>query len=263
MNKFVKFEFDECLWPRCFDNNAVRFLGGRNDGGYPVLEVDLPKLSGFVSLGISTDWAFEDEICRLTGIKGVGFDAQTSKTLLLKHFSGAIIRFKIFQALIYAKRFFELPILLSSRFGNWFLIKKNVGFHSECDDWITFEEALEKCSTLTGNLLKIDIEGGEYRIMNSVIEKADSFQVILFEFHDADLNIGVIRKSIEKLRSKGFSPYFLRPNNCAPFRSDGLPVVFEIGLSRSPSQGIRETYQLERDAMNSPDRFPCFVQLRK
>ena len=47
--------------------------------------------------------------------------------------------------------------------------------------------------------LKIDIEGSEYRILDSILENQNRISGIAIEFHDCDLHLDKIKRFIDKL----------------------------------------------------------------
>jgi hypothetical protein len=91
---------------------------------------------------------------------------------------------------------------------------------------ITFDEVILK--TKSKNIfLKVDIEGSEYRIIDSVVKHADRISAIAIEFHNADALRPIFISAIKKLQKK-FKIVHLHANNHAGHAKDGFPECPEI-----------------------------------
>lgn len=249
------FVFDRCLWPKNFGDNRMTLFGGMRDGGYPILNLDKSLVRYFVSIGVSSDWGFEISLLQQLKLHGKSFDGQTKPKLLIRHLLGALFRADFLLVFLLIRRVLQFALVKTGQISRWELVTKNIGFDSVCGGWISLDSVFKQCGYPADILLKVDIEGGEYRILPDIVKHADRIHVLLIEFHDADVHSQIIERFSDVLRVSGLTPYFLRPNNCAPSRGDGKCCVFEIGFSRSPSSGLRADYSLPVDMLNSADGY--------
>ena len=113
-----------------------------------------------------------------------------------------------------------------------------MGINTNTSNYCTLSTILD--STKHKNIfLKIDIEGSEYRLLNTLILNQDRISGLVLEFHDCDLHINSIKSFIENF---SLQLVHIHANNCAPIRlDDGLPLVLELTFSKY-SKVLNETY---------------------
>ena len=75
--------------------------------------------------------------------------------------------------------------------------------------------------------LKIDIEGAEYRIIDSILKHAESIMGMAIEFHETDPYRIIFIDTIKKLQ-KEFAIVHIHGNNDGPLAIDFLPETLEI-----------------------------------
>ena len=79
--------------------------------------------------------------------------------------------------------------------------------------------------------MKIDIEGSEYRLLDTLILNQNRITGLVIEFHDCDLHLDVINKFIKSFDIK---LAHIHANNFAPIRSnDMLPLSLELTFSKN------------------------------
>jgi hypothetical protein len=111
-------------------------------------------------------------------------------------------------------------------------IKKFVGLNSDGELYCSLESILEQFQEET-IFLKIDVEGFEYRFLETIIKYQDKVCGLAMEFHDCDLHILKIKNFIEHLR---LDLVHVHANNYAPINLDGgLPLVLELTFSEGPN----------------------------
>lgn len=76
---------------------------------------------------------------------------------------------------------------------------------------------------------KIDIEGSEYRILDTLIEHADRIEGLVIEFHDVDLNMQRICDFVTQFPLK---LCHIHANNFAPVLKSGTPLVVELSFTK-------------------------------
>jgi hypothetical protein len=93
--------------------------------------------------------------------------------------------------------------------------------------------------------LKIDIEGSEYRILNTIIANQDRISGLVIEFHDSDLHKDRIKTFIQNLSLKLVHIHAnngVHSINGGPVRLDeNFPFLLELTFSKY-CKVLNETY---------------------
>jgi hypothetical protein len=77
---------------------------------------------------------------------------------------------------------------------------------------------------------KIDIEGGEYRMLPALMRDADKVCGMVIEFHDCDI-CGDTLESLMRTLLNDFAVVHLHGNNCAPaIAGTDIPRALEVTL---------------------------------
>jgi hypothetical protein len=212
-------------------NSLVR-LGQDYDGGYLVDEKDVQEAECLLSLGINDDWSFEKAFCKQNDVDVLAFDGSIGASRFLK---GALNYLPLFFLPVFFRR--ASTYLDYKRFfkGKHRHIKSFVGIDAPPSDLSmrrVFEILRAQCSGMC--FLKIDIEGSEYRILDDVIEHAETTTALAIEFHDCDLHLGRIEAFIQ---SYPLQLIHVHANNFASLTPEGLPMVLELTFSsRTPAE---------------------------
>ena len=170
-------------------------LGKNNDGGYLVNPQDILKTQHIISLGIGTDFSFEQDFYAKNPCSLAAYDASVSQD-----------NPKVKEFFTSDKRFYP----------------KNVGIN-----WgdIKFEDLI-----VADNIfLKCDIDGGEYAIMNDIIKHSSKFTGIAIELHACNdaKNLSAILNFISKLNQK---LVHVHVNNYFYYKTDtgSIPDILEL-----------------------------------
>ena len=204
-------------------NDLIR-LGRDNDGGYLVSEIDIKKSNILISLGIDDDWSFEEHFSKINDIPVYAYDASVNLKFWAKRaLTQTIINpfsFYIF------KKIFSYIIFFRNNKKH---IKKFVGLNTNFKNYCTLSSIL-KSLNFKNVFLKIDIEGAEYRVLDTLIYNSEKISGLVIEFHDCDIHLDKIKKFISKFDLK---LVHIHANNFAPIRSnDMLPIVLELTFSK-------------------------------
>ena len=78
-------------------------------------------------------------------------------------------------------------------------------------------------------ILKSDIEGDEYNIIDQIIVYSNRIQMLIIEFHWIDKNENIFVESVKKLQKK-FEIIHIHANNHLETLKNGLPIILEITL---------------------------------
>jgi hypothetical protein len=110
---------------------------------------------------------------------------------------------------------------------------------------------MKQCDPAGAILLKVDIEGWEYGILDQIVEWQDSFSGLVIEFHDVDTNKAKIQSFLDELRR--LRVVWIHGNNLGGTDTDGDPVVIEMALA-VPSSDEFSDMPHALDVPNNPDQ---------
>ena len=245
-------------------------VGPKGDCGYVIPKSVAEKTNGMYSIGISTNWEFEVEMAaRNPKLKISAFDRTSGWTVfayvalrnLLRGDPSELekmsINFRMKSALYYLK--------LSVKFLTFFSGKKKfdrkwVRELSTSKSEISFADSVQGIFDVCEVMVKIDIEGGEYELSESLIEclrkNLKDINSVVMEFHDTRDR----RIEFEYL-VRGISSVIpivhIHGNNCVVVSPDGLPEVVEITFAKDCESGYSDDVVFPLgglDYPNDPDK---------
>ncbi len=202
-------------------------VGRKNDGGYLVSKRDIEASDLLIGLGISDDWSFESDFVLRNKVPVLAYDGSIGGSIFLHQL---IRNFYCGKRSDFLK---SLKIYLS--YKKFFTndrrhIGKFVGIYY---GYASMSEVLSNVES-TNLFLKIDIEGGEYQLLDDLIQNQHRIHGLVIEFHDCNLHLQRIADFIEKF---SLSIVHVHANNCAPlFQNSGLPLALEITFSKNAEQ---------------------------
>jgi len=205
-------------------------IGSKNDGGY-VIPKKIKKVDTIISFGLGDDWSFEKELFKLGIVKKFVFYDHTvsTKGLITRTKSRITIKRFSFSALC-----FRLLILV--RYIVDFKIKK----YSHISKKITDSEnnsletnLLAVSDSLPDNefILKIDIEGSEYHLIDQLCSISQRVPLLIIEFHDTETNKKYFEKSLKKLLELYVNCH-VHANNYDLLGENGIPRTLEFTFGR-------------------------------
>lgn len=206
-------------------DSSFRF-GSIEDGGYLITPKYLLEADFLFSGGISSNVEFEYDVFRYNKtIQIIGIDPTVSKSKLLlkalvRPFFGKsnklryLINVLNFIDLQYTGRFTHIAKWLNKDFGIF-------------DAFKSLNLSIEKKKIL----LKLDIEGSEYDLLNEIVVNKECFTCMVFEFHDLDKKSDLLLDFLSNLESD-FSLTSIEINPSGGFFSSNLPKNIEITLER-------------------------------
>jgi hypothetical protein len=257
--------------------NKMR-TGPANEGGYVVYKPSLYNTNMLISYGVGWDIRFEVDYYNLTNNKIHMFDP----TMFDKDF----INWSHCKRLLYQFRIRQLCNYMSFSYG-WkkkiaYLKKHDIWFHNEgiaAETKVkhdTFARHLIKLNiTAERILLKIDIEGNEYAVLNdSDFHKSlCNVELLIIEFHDLKNKLRSLEFIIQKLKEQ-FELVHIHGNNCGKsftlYRDMSdlvFPDVIEMTFVRKESLSKEDILDSEMDypccGLDSPNSFlaPDFERL--
>jgi len=208
-------------------------VGNQNDGGYVVPRRAVRSSTALVSFGVSTDWSFEQHFMQINpDVEIHAYDHTVSERLFKHNFHKGLVKFLLgalaFDAL---RNQFELWRSFRAFFGQHatHFRQRIYDAHLQPLD-ATLEEVFAR--TRSGKIfLKIDIEGGEYRIIGDILRNADRIEALVIEFHDTKPLREVFCGAVRRLQER-FDVVHLHGNNCGPLAPDGFPDFVEITFAK-------------------------------
>jgi hypothetical protein len=235
-------------------------VGKSADGGYLLPRSRLGDVDAVLSFGLATDWSFEEQLARLrpgipihvydhtVGAKSFYRAAKSRSWKFLgggTSFTDVRMRWKTYTGY---RRFFS---------GRHCHYAERVFNRRDDQNDATLEVAFGRLSDAHHVLLKVDIEGSEYRIVPAIGGFAERIDLLAIEFHDTDPLRPVFEAQIRSLLEH-FAIVHLHANNITGVAEDGLPDAVEITFvnkrHRLPEQRRERLPLAGLDQPNDPGR---------
>ena len=208
-------------------SNLIR-LGRKYDGGYVIDKRVIDKTKTIITCGLEAEWSFEKEFQKYNGdCKIIAFDHTVNKKFwinrFLKDFVSLLLlrNINLYQILDVFK-YVEYSSFFSGK--NKHFLKKIVSQKKNKKNQITITEAIGDNKDI---VLKIDIEGDEYKVLKEIDKNLNKINLVIIEFHDLPKNIKKIEKFIKKTK---FKNVHINANNYGIVDSNGIPQVIEMTL---------------------------------
>lgn len=226
-------------------------VGKDNDGGYLISRSDMMESNLLISIGVSNDWSFEKEFRKLNKVEVIAYDASISSLFFLKKLLSSALRFhNPAQFFAEAINLFDYWDFFNGRSAKH--IERFVGFDSiggaPFDSYVTLQSVFDAQKSKR-IFLKVDIEGSEYRILETIVKNQHRLSGLVVEFHDCDLHIEKISDFLKKMELR---VVHIHANNFAPVSSINLlPLVMELTFSRFASELISPIFPHAYDMPNN------------
>lgn len=217
------------LWPS-LSVPLIR-IGPCEDGGYVLPKDIYQNTSQLLSFGVNVDWRFERSLFDELEIPVELYEAQSVLRLIVRYFAGGIVK-KLLGRASWA--------LVSERLSRTidyfvFFSKSNVNLHRQWIDGSSAKAIFRSCHQ--NCLFKCDIEGGEYEILQYLVNEQQKFNIITIEFHEVNDNLSRIKEFICDISEQFYLIHF-HANNTSRVSVFGVPDVLELTFSRVNSQMV-------------------------
>ena len=235
-------------------------LGNNSDGGYVVEKKSIENSEILISFGLSNDWSFEKEYSNFSKKKVFCYDLSVNIKFWIKDFIRSILNIFFLKEVKKNTKnlftFFKYKKFFDGK--NNFHIKKHI-ISKKNKKNIFYEYQLTDLNEILHRenkpcYLKIDIEGAEYRILNQIIFNQSKITGLSIEFHDFDINLGLIKDFINNL---DLEIVHLHVNNFGLINENSIPSVVEISFTKKDFVEIdnlnNKNYPLDLD-------MPCNVK---
>lgn len=213
--------------------SKLKRLGRNADGGYVVDSNIVKNFNNLVTFGLGTDWSFELDFMKEKKNANIYVYDHTVNSW---QYFGNI--FKNLRRLIFLRtKFSKLveSILSLKNFLNFtnsnniYFIKKKIVKKIKSRNEIDIKSVFLNIANKEDIILKCDIEGSEYEIIDQILKYNKKIKMILFEFHWIDINEKKFINSVKKLK-KYFNIIHIHGNNHSDKTISGLPVILELTL---------------------------------
>ncbi len=203
-------------------------LGNPHDGGYVVPERALARSEALISFGISDDWSFEEDFCRrVPRARVVGYDPTLTRNFWLKRMASHAGAFIFRGEAERAPRVFDWLRYRQFFDGKLHEHRKiRIGYDS--DRSASVDTVLRSIGA-AHVFMKIDIEGGEYRVLDQIATHANRLTGLVIELHDIDLMRERITRFLRTVQHELVLCH-LHANNCAGVDDQGDPLAIELSL---------------------------------
>ena len=224
--------------------NLIR-LGKNNDGGYIVNTKDVSKTKNLISLGISFDYSFEEDFRKMnnkTNIRtfdgSVGFKYYRKKCKnrikiflikpSVKNFMNVVdglnllFKFSLFFKFNLFKKIAHIEKFVTTDTESFKDFEKGYGYEPK---FIEFKDVVS--DKLDSVFLSIDIEGGEYELLDEISSYSKNLTGLNIEFHNVQDNLEKIKLFIKKIDLLLIHTHI---NNFGPI-INGIPSVIELSFS--------------------------------
>ena len=248
-----------------YKSDLIR-VGPQGDCGYVIPRSVAENTNAIYSIGISTNWEFEVEMAvRNPKIKIHAFDRTSGWTVfafvalrdLLRgdpsESERMTINARFKSALHYLKLSVKFRIFFS---GGKKFERKWVRESSTSKSEISFAGSINGLFDDDEVMLKIDIEGGEYELSESLIEclKKNSKKInsVVMEFHDTRTRRTEFEHLVHEISSV-VPIVHIHGNNCVVVAPDGLPEVVEITFAKDCKNGYSDNLSFPLAGLDFPN----------
>jgi hypothetical protein len=204
-------------------------VGGRHDGGYVIPRSLVDTTDLLVSMGVSENWSFDEHFRRLhPGLRIHAYDHTISRMAFVRRVGIGVAKMLLG---IVPGREVSRRVRLLKAYEAFFAddvthFRERIHDHHDRRHDATLDQVFARTQSRRV-FLKIDIEGGEYRVIDDILRHADRVTGMVIEFHDTHRLRTVFADAIRKLQAR-FSIVHLHANNYGGVAPDGLPDVLEV-----------------------------------
>jgi hypothetical protein len=206
--------------------NLVR-VGPKKDGGYVLDKRIISKTKTIVTCGLNDDWEFEKSYLKLSpSTKIIAYDHTVNRSFWKNRFKKDFLALILFKKLSYLKiidvfKFIDYKLFFKDR--NIHHIKKVV-LNKINKHQVSIKEILHNKKDI---ILKIDIEGDEYKILDIINKESNKINFLIIELHKILPNFNKIKKFLSR---SNFKIIHLHGNNYGGIDKHGNPNVIEFSL---------------------------------
>ncbi len=241
----------------------IRF-GRKFDGGYLVCEDAIKEIDNLITLGVGDDISFERDLEKKLSLKKVHmYDYTVNHFLFIKIILKYFRRLTTFRTKLgnftYSIKNYINFIKFNNK-KNVFLFKRRVVDKIKDKIDINLNDIFDKIKTKK-NLLKLDIEGGEYSIIDKINQNSSNIKILIIEFHSIKSKKNLFIQSIKKLL-KNFDIVHIHANNYFNLtKNDTFFEVLEVTFVNKKINKYKKNFRYDFPIKNLD--FECFPDRKK
>ena len=208
----------------------LRRYGRGADGGYILPEKALSGIDAILSFGVSTDWSLEEELFEANPSLTIhAYDHSVSDKVFRRALKNNIVKFLGGKSSLAAVRERYRTYAGYKQFfrGRCIHYPQKIYNRREYARDATVADAFERLQGFDHVFLKMDIEGGEYRVIPQILDYADRIDLMTIEFHETDPLRLVFEQNVKAIETR-FDLIHIHGNNIAGAAEDGFPDAPEI-----------------------------------
>ena len=219
-------------------SNLMR-IGPKTDGGYIVDRRILGKNNILVTCGLNDDWEFEKDFIKKNGdVSIIAFDHTVNNEFWIKRFKKDFISLLLLKKLSLNKildvfKYIDYRIFFRK---NKIHYRKKIVNKCKNNNQISISKILKPLKNV---VLKVDIEGDEYKILNDIKKNSKKIIFLIIEFHNIHKNLVKIKKFLDNLDLKVIHTH---ANNYGGINKKNIPKVLELSLINSKIIKIKNIY---------------------
>jgi hypothetical protein len=214
-------------------------LGVRMDGGYVVPQSTIVKADALLSFGLGHDWSFERDAADLNprmmvhvydhtmGERKFTADIETSLRRLREDpvtTTPTDAALALFEIRAFVERYQSYRRLFRGRLVHF---QERVLDCVERAGDVDLETIFGRLDGRQNVVLKMDIEGGEYRLIDGLLTYQDRIQLMVIEFHGTEFLREPFLEKIAYL-GRSYEVVHIHGNNYVGLGDDGLPDLLEV-----------------------------------
>ena len=210
-------------------SNLIR-IGPKTDGGYIVDKRIFNKTDVLITCGLNDDWEFEKSFLKKNkNSKIFAYDHTVTKEFWLSRFKKDIVSLLLLKKLKISKildvfKYIDYRLFFRNNKKHF---EKKIVFKVKGTQETTIPKIINNHNKV---VLKIDIEGDEYKILNDINKNSKRIFFLLIEFHNVHKNLIKIRNFIKK---SDFKIIHIHANNYGGIDKNGIPKVIELSMLNS------------------------------
>lgn len=243
----------------------LRRVGSNRDGGYVLPARAITQTAHLFSIGISNDWSFEVALNKLNNrMRIYAFDRSVGSLVFLYIGFRDILKRRSRNTrnpeeprLAYAWTW----IKMSARF-RWFFrgrrefSRRWVKVTKTSKKEISFSKAMSRVPRNGSIIIKVDIEGEEYELLEQIkevmIERTNQISAMVFELHDTESRRAEFEQFVSQV-GELMPVVHVHGNNCREYGADGLPAVIEVTFAKSDFVGKSRVLHFPRPRLDFPN----------
>ncbi len=234
-------------------------IGSEGDGGYLVPAGIIESSQGLISLGVSDNWDFEKIFARSNPSSPIhSYDYSVGGMRTAVRFLKKLFR-SFFGSENFHSAFGEVAIFIGLKFffrGNRKFFQNRVVRNVHGSKDVAISDVLQTLKS-ENLILKCDIEGFEYEILENLLLEIDRFSLLVIEFHEVNLYYNNLVSFLSRIGNSHQLVHLHANNYNSILGSHGIPEVLELTFSQGvkfDNNSRRETLPiLDLDSPNAPN----------